>query len=220
MNNHIIIVQGGKGSGNWKHKGVKGQLGGSAPSEDGEADDNTTEEKDRVWKGEQAKGKNKLSKLEAGQKGEELVQRVFADELGVEFTTLNDGKNNSPIDLGGDHIAIEVKTGMATNGITAQHWRATIGQPGVSERNALKKMSSEKKRAWNIRKADLVMQRKQALLHTLSVKAKKNVKPLTVGVIMSPNGKKADMFLIPDFHLRLRWDEYATDEYYIGTYNV
>ena len=33
----VVVVNGGKGSGNWGHKGVKGQLGGSAPS-DGESD--------------------------------------------------------------------------------------------------------------------------------------------------------------------------------------
>ena len=39
MTKTIIILQGGKGSGNWGHKGRKGMVGGSAQTDDGSGDD-------------------------------------------------------------------------------------------------------------------------------------------------------------------------------------
>jgi hypothetical protein len=52
----------------------------------------------------------------------------------VKFDTVNVGVNNAPIDVAGDHMAVEVKTGLASNGVKSQHWRATIGQPGKAEK--------------------------------------------------------------------------------------
>ena len=71
-----------------------------------------------------------ISKLEAGMAGEKLTIKVLSQKYGANFQTLNVGINNAPIDVGGDHLAGEVKTGLATNGKTSQQWRATIGQPG------------------------------------------------------------------------------------------
>jgi len=39
-------------------------------------------------------------------------------------------------------------------------------------------------------------------------------------VILAPDGSKGDVFMVPDFHLRLPWKDYATDEYYVGTFDV
>lgn len=174
----------------------------------------------RVWSGTQAKGKNKVSKLEAGERGEKVAAKVLEEEIGAKFETVNVGVNNAPIDLAGDHMAVEVKTGMATNGPTAHHWRATIGQPGREETALLKIMSAEDKRKWNIRKSQLILTRKKNMLQRMSREVGGKVKPMTVGVILSPNGKKADVFFIPGFHLRLPWNQYATDDYYMGTYDV
>lgn len=203
----IIALKGGTGSGNFGHEGRPGKIGGSASA--------------RVWTGtQQEAGDVKLSKLDVGAAGEQLAMRVLSEQYGVPFKTLNVGINNAPIDVGGDHTAVEVKTGMSTNGPTAQHWRATIGQPGKAETELLKKMSAEDKRALNQYKYEQIMKRKNDMLAELTQIAGSEVKPVTVGVILSPDGKRGDVYIIPGFHLRLPWKDYATDEYHAGTYDI
>lgn len=203
----ITALKGGAGSGNFGHSGRPGHIGGSASA--------------RVWAGvQQEAGNVKLSKLDAGAAGEQLAMRVLSEQYGVPFKTLNVGINNAPIDVGGDHTAVEVKTGMATNGPSAQHWRATIGQPGKAETELLKSMSVEDKRALNQYKYEQIMRRKNDMLAELTKIAGSEVKPITVGVILSPDGKRGDVYIIPGFHLRLPWKDYATDEYHAGTYDL
>lgn len=212
----IIALKGGAGSGNFNHAGVPGKVGGSAPGGGHGSASN------RVWEGKQhAQAESKLSKLEVGHAGEKLAMQVLSEKMGVPFGTLNVGVNNAPIDVGGDHTAVEVKTGLATNGSTAQHWRATIGQPGKAEAELISQMSSEEKRQHNAYKYEQIMKRKNDMLAELTKQAGgEEVKPLTVGIILSADGKRGDVYMIPGFHLRLPWKDYATDEYYAGSYDV
>lgn len=200
------------------HRGRPGEVGGSLARD--AAGGTTPTKVDRVWKGKRETAESELSKLEAGTIGEKLAAQALKEEFGADFETMNVGKNNSPLDLAGDHMAVEVKTGMSSNGDSAQHWRATIGQPGKKESALLTKMSKEDKSAWNIRKGVLILERKNGLLNKMADEIGGTVKPMTVGVILSPDGKNADVFFVPGFHLRLPWTQYATDEYYVGTYNA
>jgi len=174
----------------------------------------------RVWTGEEHKGEPTLSKLEVGEIGEAIAERALEDHLGADFATLNEGINNSPIDLAGDHRAVEVKAGLATNGWRAQQWRATIGGMGKAEKALYSKMGKDEKRAWNARKKELILERKYNLLDQMSSEADAKIEPMTVGVILSPDGSRGDVYAVPGFHLRLGWNDYATDEYYLGTYNA
>lgn len=174
----------------------------------------------RVWQGQQVEGKKTISKLETGELGERAAMMALEDVYGQPFETLNVGMNNAPIDVIGDHTAVEVKAGMSINGKTAQHWRATIGQPGKAEREALKQMTPKEKRAHNQRKSEAIIQRKAELLQQLGREAGSEIKGKTVGVILSPDGKRADVFMVDGFHLRLPWKKYATGDNYIGTYGL
>lgn len=146
--------------------------------------------------------------------------RVLSERFGVPFETLNVGINNAPIDVGGDHTAVEVKTGLATNGPTAQHWRAMISKPSKKEQALIDQMSPADKKAYFKYKDEQTMQRKQDMLKKLTEIAGSEVKPITVGVILSPDGKRGDVFIVPGFHLRLPWKDYATDDYFAGSYDV
>ena len=64
------------------------------------------------------------------------------------------------------------------------------------------------------------MRRKHDLLARMGLEANKRIEPFTAGVILSGDGKRADVYLVPDFHLRLGWNRYATDEYWIGTVDL
>lgn len=208
-------LKGGAGSGNFGHQGIPGHVGGSASGGG------------RVWGGAQhlaAAGPSESgagqARLQTGQIGEKLAMRVLSEKLGVPFETLNVGINNAPIDVGGDHTAVEVKTGLATNGPTAQHWRAMISKPGKKEQALMDQMTKDEKKAYLKYKDQQTLQRKNDMLKQLTEIAGSEVKPLTVGVILSADGKRGDVYMIPGFHLRLPWKAYATDEFYQGSYDV
>ena len=205
------IVKGGEGSGNFDHAGRPGEVGGSAP---------TTATLDRVWTGEQHEGEATVNKLETGAIGEGIVMDVLSQLHDVPFGTVNVNVNNAPFDVSGDSLAVEVKTGLATNSKSAQHWRATIGQPGKAETELLKQMSAEEKRAHNERKMQAILDRKHGLLHKMSQEAGREIHPMTMGLILSGDGTRADVFAFDGFHLRLPWNKYATPEHFLGTYDV
>jgi len=175
----------------------------------------------RVWQGDaHARSAERPSKLQTGEIGERLAMHVLAERHGQPFNTLNEGLNNAPIDVAGDHRAVEVKTGLASNGKSAQQWRATIGQPGKVETELLKQMTSGQKKVHNTRKAKAILDRKNKMLKELSEAAGAPVKGQTAGVILSPDGKRGDVFLMEGFHLRQSWAAAATEENYVGTYEV
>lgn len=212
----IRVYKGGPGSGHHNHRGIPGVQGGSLP---GVGSGNVLPKEQRVWQGKQHASESKLSKLETGEIGEKLAARALADVIGTDFHSLNVDVNNMPIDLVGDHKAVEVKAGPANNASYAQRWRATIGQPGKAEQALLAQMSFEEKSQYNDAKQARILERKYGLLSKLSEQANgEEIQALTVGVIVAPDGSRGDVFLVPGFHLKLSWSQYATDEYYIGTY--
>lgn len=210
----IGALKGGAGSGHFDHSGRPGKIGGSAPA--------------RVWTGVAQAAQTDVvdnaaaghARLRTGQVGEQLAMRVLSERIGVPFQTLNVGINNAPIDVGGDHTAVEVKTGLASNGPTAQHWRAMISKPGKKEQELINQMTPAERKALNKYKEQQALQRKNEMLSELTEMAGAEVKPLTVGVILSPDGKRGDVFFIPGFHTRLPWKDYATDEYFVGSYAI
>jgi len=205
----VFTFKGGPGSGHHGHLGRPGKIGGSLPA-DGQ----------RVWQGErQEPTRKRLSKLEVGERGEALAARVLSEIYDAEFISLNEGINNAPLDMGGDHRAVEVKTGLVTNTSTALHWRATIGQPGKAETELIRSMTREQKREHNLYKQQQIMKRKYDMLSGMSELVGAKVEPITIGIILSEDGSRGDVYEIPGFHLRLTWKDYATDEYYVGTYD-
>lgn len=219
MKARLVFIKGGEGSGHHHHAGLPGVWGGSRPSGASKAPAKKT--KERVWTGEQKpKAEKRLSKLNTGSAGEKIAMKALEEKIGAPFRTLNEGINNAPIDVAGNHHAVEVKTGLASNGKTAQHWRATIGQPGKEETELLKQMSREEKLEYNTWKRKKILERKYEALEEMEEIVGADIKPATVGIILSPDGSTGDVFFIPGFHQRLTWKKYATEEYYIGTYDA
>ena len=236
------IIKGGAGSGNYHHAGRPGEQGGSAEGDGVNAQDAASVSAQttvhdpsqsmtdrsmpnlphpgRVWNGVSEEAESTLSKLETGAIGEAVTMDVMAQIHGVPFGTVNVNVNNAPFDVSGDHMAVEVKTGLATNGKSAQQWRATIGQPGKEEAALLAKMTSDEKREHNAWKYQAILNRKHNLLAKMSQEAGSPIKPVTVGLILSGDGSKADVYAHDGFHLRIPWAKGATEENYLGTYDV
>lgn len=220
-----IESKGGRGSGNYGHMGRPGHVGGSGGGTTVSLGSDMSRYKlppeKRVWQGSShAQGTGGLSKLETGARGEALAMQVLGEAFGEEFQTVNVGINNAPVDIAGAGFAVEVKTGMASNSPSAQHWRATIGQPGKKEAELLKQMTSEQKRAHNQYKEQEIVRRKRDMVEYMSKTVGYDVSPLTVGIIMESSGNRADVFVFEGFHLRVPWKQGATEENYVGTFEV
>ena len=176
--------------------------------------------KERAFNGEPVALRAKLPKLGAGELGEKIALKYVRDKLKLpNADTLHlKTANNFPVDLIGDHELIEVKTGLASNGKSAQQWRATIGQPGKEDTERLRRMSSEEKRALNQRKADAIMERKQKVLREFSKKLGKQVRGRTVTLIVNPDTKVADVFVFKGFHHRIAWNSPQAKAGYAGSH--
>ena len=206
-------------------------VGGSVP----DSDDNSLVEPDypeiargraavgdRVWHGmPMVWPEARPSKQAVGSLGEKLARTVLAQKTGFPFEPVDSTRNNAPLDIWGDGLAVEVKTGLATNGYSAMHWRATIGEPGEEEKAAVDKLSPEEYKTHRDWKTSQIIHRKNSLLADLNKAVPgRKLKGVTVGVILHPSLEKADVYLIEGFHLYLAWKDNATDANFIGTYNI
>jgi hypothetical protein len=173
--------------------------------------------KDRAWSGSEIATKTSMSKLETGELGERILTQYLQDQGKADARPLNAKTSNFPVDLIQNHGVIEVKTGLVSNGKSAQQWRATIGQPGKQESAWLKKASPEAKAKWNERKAAEIIARKEAAVKQISKEVGRAVKGETMAVIINPDKKTADIFKFDGFHSRIGWKSPEAQRGYIGT---
>ncbi len=175
----------------------------------------------RVWKGERYPYPDKKpSKIVYGALGEELAMFVLGELSGDEFSSINVGINNAPIDVAGDHLAVEVKTGMAYVGPKSQMWRASIGEMGKQEKETYKRMDKAQKREYNKWKQSEILRRKNDIVARMSEELGEPIKGITMAIIMTPDLKRADVFRLEGFHISASWKKYATEDNYIGTYEI
>jgi hypothetical protein len=169
----------------------------------------------RAYSGEQTSGGEKLSKLETGALGEKIILEHLKLEGYTDAHPLNAKVNNFPVDGVQDHELIEMKTGLSTNGSTAQQWRATIGQPGPTETAWLKTASKEDKAAWNAGKQQEILDRKNAAVDNLARETGHSVAGSTMTVIINPSTHTADIYKFNGFHSRIAWNSAQAKAGYI-----
>ena len=174
--------------------------------------------KDRAWDGEQAELSDVLSKQEVGDLGERTVVQYLQDQGFEDARPLNLERNNFPVDLVQNHEVIEVKAGLASNGKSAQQWRATIGQPGVKEREWLKTASLDEKREWNAKKMQAILDRKEAARASVSQKLGRKVKGATITTVVNSNKKVVDIYKFDGFHSRIAWNSAQAQAAYVGSF--
>lgn len=171
----------------------------------------------RAFAGKSVPVKTPISKQEAGALGEALVIAHLKSLGSRDASSLNVRRNNFPVDLVHDHRVIEVKTGLISNSERAQQWRMTIGQPGPKETAMLKRMSPEKKKAWNAKKQAAIAERKKQAVAEYSKRLKTKVKGTTITVILHPDKRLADIYEFPGFHQRIGWNTPAAKKAYRRT---
>lgn len=175
-------------------------------------------QKDRVYSGKPERIKSATTKQEVGATGEKIAVGYLKSTGLKDAQPLNLQTNNFPVDLVGDHQLFEVKTGLVSNGKTSQHWRATLGQPGITESAWLKSASPKAKAAWNAKKQQAVLDRKNAVVKEFSKKLGTKVKPMTIGLILNPDKKTVDVHMIKGFHTRVGWNSDLAKKSFVGTF--
>lgn len=222
------LFKGGQGSGNRGHGGRPGKRGGSSPRTAKDPNEGKFLKRlppeQRVWQKKREEGRspqNQDERVIFGEKGERVAAKALSELLKADVRSMNfkAGENN-PIDLVGGGFAVEVKAGKTTNTPGARQWRVTAGEPSLREKLAMRTMSADQKQRLNFERLRYLLSRKKNMILELDRESGQDHEGVTVGLIFSADEKRADLFLIPDFHLRLGWGTYATDQYYLGTVNV
>jgi 8-oxo-dGTP pyrophosphatase MutT (NUDIX family) len=149
--------------------------------------------------------KVKLTKGEQDKVGEKLVIDYMKTQGMEDARSLNIVGNNYPIDLAGDHALVEVKTGLASNGKSAQQWRITYST-SKAEREWLDKASPAKAAAWNAEKLQDAYDRKAKEHKQIEKETGIKLKAYTVGVILNQESRTADIHVIPGYHKRVGWN--------------
>jgi hypothetical protein len=192
--------------------------GGSAGETTGSTGKKLTLHKERVWRGKPAQTKTPLAKHQLGQLGEDIAVSFLRQHGGLaDAEQLHESSSvNFPLDLVGDHEIFEVKTGIASSG-TAR-WRITIGQPGKAETEWLKTVGKEEKAAWNKRKVEMAIARKQAVVEEFAQKLGKPLKAKTIGIIVDPDTGRADVHILDGFHADVGWNSALAKDSYVGSF--
>jgi hypothetical protein len=178
-----------------------------------------TESKVRAWKGVQQQAR-KLSKQEAGKIGETIALAWIQDKLGLkDAVPVNRKRSNYPVDMVGDHMVFEVKTGQVTNTERATQWRATIGELGQERKAWLKTLPAETQTAYNEQLMEEIMERKElARQQFQKLKGGKEIAAKTLTLILNPDTNTADLYAFDGFHKRLGWKSPETRDAFIGTF--
>lgn len=159
-----------------------------------------------------------LSKLETGALGEHLATLYLKSQGASDARSLNVKGNNFAVDLIQDHHVYEMKAGLASNGKSAQHWRATIGQPGTKEAEWLSRASDKAKAAWNERKSQEILDRKNAAVRQVSKEVGRKVQGNTIGLIINPTSRTVDVHVFKGFHSRIPWGSEQAQSGYKGSF--
>jgi hypothetical protein len=173
---------------------------------------------ERAYTGKPVATKVRLGTVSAGELGEAIITQYLKQEMGIrDAEPANPHVTNYPVDIKGDHMLIEAKTGQVSNSTGAQKWRATIGKPGIEETAWLAKAKPEVKAAWNQQKLQAIMDRKAAVLKEFK-KQWGQAKGVTVTTIINPDTRTADIYRYDGFHLHIRWNNDAAKKAYVGSY--
>lgn len=173
--------------------------------------------KARAWAGKPTKVEADLTKPETGLIGEQIaLQLLRAKGIRAKPVHILSAAVNTPVDLVARSHVYEVKAGVASS--TTPKWRTTIGEPGDEEKAWLAKASPRAKAAWNRTKVERALERKGEVLRDLSKKAGRTITGRTIGIILNPDTKTADVHVFDGFHKSVGWNSELAKSSYVGSY--
>ena len=148
---------------------------------------------------------HQLTKQETGRLGERLTVQYLRQHGFKDARYLNHVKPNEAADIIADHLVIEAKAGLVSNSTGAQKWRSSIGGVTKKEREMMARMTPERRKAYNLRKARDIMLRKQELMAKTARQLHHDVRGGTFGWIIDTDRHVADLYRFEGFHKRVGW---------------
>jgi hypothetical protein len=164
--------------------------------------------------------KTQLTPQETGRIGEASVHAYLRTFAGLKDTiALNADKKGQSIDLFGDSMAPEVKTGLCSNSVKAQQWRITFSIDLDSKAGReFKALKPDQQKAWREKKQRAALKRKLTLLKKLSQEHGKEIQPVTITGIVNPDIKTIDIYKFSGYHQRLDWNSPEAQKAYVGSF--
>lgn len=171
----------------------------------------------RAWSGAAVALRGRISKQRLGDLAEGVAVGWLRRQGFRDAAPLNINRNNFPLDLIQDHEVIEVKAGLASNGPSAQQWRATIGEPGAREKAWLAGAAPDAVARWNARKQAAILRRKESAARAIERRLGRKLKRSTLTLIVNPDAKTADLYKFDGFHARVGWGSEQARAAYVGS---
>ena len=171
----------------------------------------------QVFRGEARPVRAQVSKQETGQLGENVVIAWLQGQGFSDARPVTQERNNFAFDVIRDHEIIEVKTGLVSNGPSAQQWRLTIGEPGVKEQSWLRGVSDRVKARWHAEKQRRIGARKARALRSVERQLGRRLRARTITVILDPDRRQADIHSFRGWHDRIGWNSDTARKGYVTT---
>jgi len=159
-----------------------------------------------------------MTRQETGALGERVALAWLRGQGSADARPANVERSNFPVDVLHDSEVVEVKAGLASNGVKSRHWRLTAGQPGVKERAWLRSASVEDVAAHHEMKQQMIVARKRRFMRELSRRLGRPVKAATVAAVIDPRSKVVDVYRFEGFHGRVGWDSEEAKRGYVGSF--
>ena len=173
----------------------------------------------RVFQGKTVPVKSKPTKEETGKIAEAVTLAYVKQVLGhkdAKSYSLKKGEKST--DMIGDHLLVEAKGGLVSNGYKAQRWRSSQGGPGLKEKEWRKTADPKEKRALDKKRQRAIMKRKLDMVKQKSKEFGAKIEGRTITSIINPDTKTADVYEFPGFHEAIYWNGDMAKAAYKGTY--
>jgi hypothetical protein len=171
----------------------------------------------RVWRGQRVPVRTTLTNAETGGLGERIAVDFLKDHGFTDAALLHEkASTHLPLDLVADHHLYEVKCGIASSG--KMSWRIMTGGEGKAEHAWMARVSPRTKERRNRMKLEAAQARKELELAKYSQKLGRNVAGKTIGIIVNPDTRTADIHVFDGFHSYIGWNGELAKSAYVGSY--
>ena len=173
---------------------------------------------DRSYNKKSVPLKTKISKYDTGKLGERLAASYMKKVFKLRTRTLNVKMSNSPIDLKAGKFLIEAKGGLISNKKGSRYWQANDGEMGELQKQQVREMTPEKRKAWYDVRKEGIIPRKYRLLAAMTRRDGIKYQPRTITTIINPDTKTFDVYVFKGYHRYVGWDSPLAIESFAGTF--
>ncbi len=156
--------------------------------------------------------KNALDRQSLGRVGEDVALAYIRDMLGDKNAYIMSRRTSRfPVDIVSPKYgwAVEVKSGQPSTTRGGQCWRVWVGQDSGRYASSRRSMSIAQIKRTNAKMVERALAAKTAVVKKLSREVGRNIKAKTMGLVINPETRTADIFVFDGFHALITWRERA-----------